>query len=189
MRIGVLALQGGFAAHTRMLRALDHQPVELRTASDVDDRIEGLVLPGGESTAMRTLLARDGGALEERLRAIHARRLPVLATCAGLILAAREVHQPSADSLGWIDVAVSRNAYGRQIASEVACDDDGRALVLIRAPRITRVGPRVETLATREGEPVLVREGHIVGATFHPELTEDATIHRLAFDRARRHAA
>jgi 5'-phosphate synthase pdxT subunit len=185
MRVGVLALQGGFAPHARVLRAISIEPVEIRSARDLDPSIEGLVLPGGESTAIRHLLAHDGGALQRALHALHTRGVPMLATCAGLILAAREVRCPGAPSFGWIDVVVARNAYGRQVASEVAHDDGGRRIVLIRAPRILAVGPRVEVLGTRGGEPVLVREGALIGATFHPELSDDRSIHHLAFDRTR----
>lgn len=180
MRVGILALQGGVAAHAHALRAIGHEPVEVRTFGDLAG-VEGLVLPGGESTAMRTLLARDGGALERGLRALVDRGAPILATCAGLILAASEVRDPPAPSFGWIDVAVARNAYGRQLASAILPSDRGRELVLIRAPRIVRVGPRVEVLDSLHGEPVLVRDGRSVGATFHPELTRDPSIHALAF--------
>ncbi len=178
MRVAILALQGGFAAHARSVAALGHAPIEARTARDLEDA-DALVLPGGESTVMLDLLGRDP-ALERALVAL-ARRAPVLATCAGLILLARRVHDPEQRSLGLLDVEVRRNARGRQVHSSVARDDADRlGLVLIRAPRIASLGSAVEVLATLGGEPVLVRQGAIVGATFHPELTPDLTIHALA---------
>ncbi len=181
MRIGVLALQGGFAAHAAALRAIGHEAIEVRAAADLAGA-RGLVLPGGESTAIRTLLARDGGALELAMHAMFREGAPILATCAGLILACKEVRHPGAPSFGWIDAAVSRNGWGRQIASTVACDDDGGTpLVLIRAPRIVEVGPDVEVLVRYRGEPVAIRQGGVIGASFHPELTEDRRLHQLAF--------
>jgi 5'-phosphate synthase pdxT subunit len=187
MRVGVLALQGGFAAHVAALRALGHEAIELRDARDLESdgdgaRVDGLVLPGGESTAIRHLLARDGGVLLDRMRALHACGAPILATCAGLVLVAREVRDPPATSLGWLDVAVTRNGWGRQVASGTTLADDERTpLVLIRAPRIVAHGPAATVLATLRGEPVLVRQGTVVGATFHPELTSDLSVHRAAF--------
>jgi 5'-phosphate synthase pdxT subunit len=178
-RIGVLALQGGFLAHANAIRKLGHEPVLVRSPSILDGS-EGLVLPGGESSSQLSLIDRFG--LEEPLRAWFSGGKPVLATCAGLILAARGVASPVQRSLGMLDVDVVRNAYGRQLQSFEAIADDGRLpLVFIRAPRITRVGPSVEVLATLRGEPILVRQGNIVGATFHPELTSDSFVHQLAF--------
>ncbi len=153
---GVLALQGGFQAH---LEALGPGAIEVRTAADLA-RVSALVLPGGESTAQAKLIALGG--LEPALHELVASGRPVLGTCAGLILCAR---------YGWLDVGVQRNAYGRQVDSFVALDDSGtRRLVFIRAPRIERVGPSVEVLATLKGEPVLVRQGNVTGACYHPEL-------------------
>jgi 5'-phosphate synthase pdxT subunit len=178
MRVGVLALQGGFAAHVAALARIGVKAETVRYARELDD-IEGLVLPGGESTTQLDLLAR--GAMRDALAALFARGAPVLATCAGLILAASTV-EPEQNSLGWLDVDVCRNGYGRQTDSFVARDDSGRfSLPFIRAPRITRVGPSVEVLATCDGEPVLVRQGAVVGATFHPELTPSEAVHRSAF--------
>ena len=180
MRVGVLALQGGFAAHVRALVALGHDAVEVRSAADLDGA-EGIVLPGGESSVMLDLLARDQAltsALSDRIE----RGAPLLATCAGLILSARAVHDPEQRSFAWLDVAVRRNAWGRQLDSREAVDDAGEhPLVLIRAPRIIAHGPEVEVLATLGGEPVLVREGPRIGASFHPELTRDLSIHALTF--------
>jgi 5'-phosphate synthase pdxT subunit len=177
--IGVLALQGDFAAHAAALgRAglasrLVRQPAEL-------DRVDGLVLPGGESTTQLRLLDRHG--LAAPLRAFVASGKPVLATCAGLILAAREVQGPVQPSFGFLDVAVARNAWGRQVDSFEARADDGAGhLVFIRAPRIVKVGPSVEVLVRFDGEPVMVRQNGVVGATFHPELVADTSVYRRLF--------
>ncbi len=204
MRVGVLALQGGFAAHARAVTLLGHAPIEVRALRDLRG-VQALILPGGESTVMLDLLARDR-ALEHALIDLVDSGAPVLATCAGLILIASRVHtqpespaesgqhdgvasaqrmpaDPEQRSLGLLDVEVRRNARGRQVHSSQARDDSGRLpLVLIRAPRITRVGSAVEVLATFEGEPVLVREGRCVGATFHPELTDDLSVHAHVLD-------
>ena len=168
MRVGVLALQGAFAAHVAALRALGHTAIEVRRAEDLRG-IEGLVLPGGESTAQARLMDR---ALTDGIGELVHAGAPVLATCAGVILAARA---------GWLDVEVTRNAYGPQLHSSEALADDLTPMVLIRAPRIDKVGPRVEVLARHEGDPVLVREGAFVAATFHPELTSDLHTHRRTF--------
>jgi len=177
-RVGVLALQGGFAAHAGALTAAGHTPVLVRTAEDLAG-LAGLILPGGESTTQLRLLS-DGplaAALDAFVRAGH----PLLATCAGLILSAREVTSPAQESFRWLDVAVARNAWGRQLDSFEATDDAGsRPLVFIRAPRITAVGPSVTALATYRGEPILIRQGNRWGATFHPELT-DSSLHARVF--------
>lgn len=182
--IGVLAVQGGFAAHGAVLAALGHTPREVRSPRELDD-VEGLVLPGGESTAQRRLITALG--LGPALHAHLARGRPVLATCAGLILLAREVGDtPGAEPRRTaLDVAVERNAWGRQLDSFEARSDDGElALTFIRAPRIREVGADVEVLARYRGEPVWVRHGAIHGATFHPELTADRTVHRRVFGAA-----
>jgi 5'-phosphate synthase pdxT subunit len=178
-RVGVLALQGGFAAHEQALARLGHDAFPVRDAVDLE-RADGLVLPGGESSAQLTLIARFS--LEEPLTRFARASKPVLATCAGLILAARGVSSPAQRSFDWLDVDVVRNAYGRQRDSFESTDDDGALpLVFIRAPRIARVGSGVEVLATLRGEPIWVRQRNVFGATFHPELTLDSTVHRLAF--------
>jgi 5'-phosphate synthase pdxT subunit len=174
--IGVLALQGGFSAHLRALRAIGFDAREVRYAADLD-AIDGLVLPGGESTALLKLIA--AGSLAAPLSAFAAAGRPILATCAGLVLAARTVHDPDQESFGWLPVTVRRNAWGRQVDSFRAQADEGAPLVFIRAPRIADAGG-AEVLLRYRGEPVLVRSGRIFGATFHPELTGDATVHRLA---------
>jgi pyridoxal 5'-phosphate synthase pdxT subunit len=178
MRVGVLALQGAFAAHVSALERVGATPILVRTPADLVD-LEGLVLPGGESTVHLDLIGRFG--LREGLEAIVAAGKPVLATCAGLILAARAVTSPEQTSFGWIDVEVARNAWGRQIHSFEAPSDAGRSLVFIRAPRIVSVGPAATIVDRHAGEPVLVRQGNVVGATFHPELGEDDVLHAELF--------
>jgi pyridoxal 5'-phosphate synthase pdxT subunit len=174
--VGVLALQGDVQAHARALEAVGLEPIAVRRPDQLSG-LAGLVLPGGESTTMLRLM--DGSGMERALRGAAA-AVPVLATCAGLILLAREVHGPPQPSLGVLDVAVTRNGYGRQLQSAVVplavvAEDELAATALegvfIRAPRISDAGPGVRVLATRDGEPVLVRAGGVLGATFHPELS------------------
>lgn len=190
MRIGVLALQGDFDAHARALSAVGYDVRLVRRPADLDCA-EGLVLPGGESTTQLRLLASSG--LQAPIVRLIRDGAPVLATCAGLILLARTVTDPEQKSLGLLDVAVARNAWGRQLDSFEGSSDVRRLpLVFIRAPRIRAVGGGVEVLDTFRGEPILVRQGNVVGATFHPELTGDATVARLVFeatDRSCRSAA
>jgi 5'-phosphate synthase pdxT subunit len=164
VKTGVLALQGGFQAHLDAAARAGHEAVEVRHAVELEG-LDTLVLPGGESTTQHKLI--ELGGLRPALDAFVASGRPVLATCAGLILSAR---------YGWLDVAVRRNAYGRQIESFETLDDSGtRQLVFIRAPRIERVGQGVEVLATLHGEPVLVRQRNVTGACFHPELCAGPT--------------
>lgn len=179
-RLGVLALQGAFSAHARALAALGHTPVLVRRPGDLDG-LEGLVLPGGESTTQLGLLDRLG--LWEPLDRLVRGGAPTLCTCAGLILAARAVTAPEQRSFGWLDVDVARNGWGRQVESFEARADapSDLPLVLIRAPRVTRCGPEVEVLAAFDGEPVLVRQGRVTGASFHPELTSRLDVHRAVF--------
>lgn len=179
--IGVLAVQGAFDAHARALAEVGHAAVLVRSPADLERRkkLDGFIFPGGESTVQLDLIARLG--LEEPLRERIASGTPILATCAGLILLAREVTHPNQRSLGAIDVTVARNGWGRQVDSfEARSDDTGRDLIFIRAPRITHVGPDVEVIDTFEGEPVLVRAGNITCATYHPELGRDRELHRFA---------
>lgn len=181
MRIGVLALQGDFAAHTRALGRLGIEAPEVRKPAELA-HLDGLVLPGGESTTLLTLMGEE---FPPALRAFHAAGKPLYGTCAGLIVLAREVLGPRQPSVGLIDLTVERNAYGRQRESFEA---EGEArlggapaplrMVFIRAPRIVRAGPGVTTLATWKDEPVLVREGPVLASTFHPELTDELAIHR-----------
>jgi pyridoxal 5'-phosphate synthase pdxT subunit len=174
--VGVLAVQGAFEVHARAVRELARRTVLVRSPRDLDG-IDGLILPGGESTVQLDLIGRLG--LEEPLRAFVTSGAPVLATCAGLILLARSVRGPEQRSLGVVDVTVTRNAWGRQVDSFEATSDRGRDLVFIRAPRVVETGPDVDVLDTFDGEPVLVRQGNITCATFHPELTADRTLHAL----------
>ncbi len=184
MKIGVLALQGDFALHARALARCGTgvDVVEVRKPEQLDD-LDGLIVPGGESTTLLKLM--DAWGFVPALEKFHAGGRPVFGTCAGLILVAREVTGPRQFSLGLIDVGVERNAYGRQRESFEAAGtaDLGSApapieMVFIRAPRIRRVGEDVQTLARHAGEPVLARQGTVLVATFHPELTDDPTIHR-----------
>src|SRR3990170_643948 len=165
MKIGVLAVQGNFREHAAMLRALGAEVVEVRLPEQLDG-LDGLVIPGGESTAITRLMRLYG--LEEAIREFAA---PVFGTCAGMILLDRA-------HLGLVDVEVERNGYGRQVASfeaDLALDGDAEPLrgVFIRAPRVTDAGPQVEVLASHEGSPVLLRQGRFLVASFNPELTGD----------------
>jgi pyridoxal 5'-phosphate synthase pdxT subunit len=178
-RIGVLALQGDYAAHAEALAEAGAEPVEVRNPEELEG-LDGLILPGGESTTMLKFLERQK--LFDSLKDFAASR-PVFGTCAGAILLAREVRHPAQRSLGLLDAVVERNAYGRQIDSTILTgptDLPGGPLemVFIRAPRITHTGPAVEVLARREGFPVLVRQGNLLAATFHPELSTDRRVHR-----------
>jgi 5'-phosphate synthase pdxT subunit len=180
--IGVLALQGDFARHRAVLGRVPVPTVEVRKPAELSG-VGGLIIPGGESTTLLTLM--EAGDFVPALRTFHASGKPIFGTCAGLILLAREVENPRQPSLGLLDVRVGRNAYGRQRDS---FDAAGEAhlegfptplpMVFIRAPRIRQVGTGVQVLARHGGEPVLVREGTVLAATFHPELTDDGTVHR-----------
>jgi len=185
-RVGVLALQGDFEAHGKALERAGAQPVEVRTAAQLAD-IDGLVIPGGESTTMLKLLRLEN--MMEPL-AEFGRNKPVFGTCAGAILLANEVSRPAQESLGLMDIAVERNAYGRQVDSRVThieptADFSSRTepgeleAVFIRAPIIRRTGPDTKVLAEYQGDPVLVEQGKHLVATFHPELTADPRVHRL----------
>jgi 5'-phosphate synthase pdxT subunit len=176
-RVGVLALQGNFREHAAMLRRLGAEAVEIRKPEELAG-LDGLVVPGGESTTFMRLMRLYGldGAIREFER-------PILGTCAGMIVLDR-------DHLGLVDLAVDRNAYGRQVASfeadlELAGDEEPLRGVFIRAPRVRSTGDDVEVLAKRDGEPVLLRDGRIVVASFHPELTEDTRVHELFLDAVR----
>jgi len=176
---GVLALQGDFEAHLRSLRALGAPARPVRHARELE-ALAGLVIPGGESTALLRLMADEPWFAA--LHAFHARGGALLATCAGAILLAREVRHPSQPSLGLLDAVVERNGFGRQVDSFEARVDApalGGSLqaVFIRAPRFRELGPGVEVLARLDAEPVLVRQGHLLAATFHPELAGDTRLH------------
>jgi 5'-phosphate synthase pdxT subunit len=182
VRIGILALQGAYASHARPLAVLGHEAVYVRAAAEFEG-IDGLILPGGESSVHLSLIERFG--LEGAILAMARAGKPILGTCAGLILLACEVTSPSQQSFGLLDVTVARNAYGRQLASfESVADETRLPLVFIRAPRITRCGAAVEVLATHEGQPIWVRQDNVTGASFHPELTSDVRVHRSVFGDA-----
>jgi pyridoxal 5'-phosphate synthase pdxT subunit len=184
--IGVLALQGAFEVHARRLAELGAETRLVRKPQDLDG-LDGLVLPGGESTTFLKHLER-AGFYDVLDTFVHT--MPVFGTCAGCILLAREVTNPAQRSFNALDITVERNAYGRQndsviLQAETSLPAGPLEMVFIRAPRISRLGPGIEALATRNGDPVLVRQGRILAATFHPELTEDRRVHALFLDMVR----
>jgi 5'-phosphate synthase pdxT subunit len=185
MKIGVLALQGDFDAHRRRLEELGAEVLLVKKPEQLDG-IDGLVIPGGESSTFLKLLGEDGF---EKLKQF-VRIKPTFGTCAGAILLANEVANPEQKGLGAIDIGVRRNAYGRQLESSIR---EGRLIdkkagespiemVFIRAPKIERVGKGVEVLATEGSNPVVVRQGRTMAATFHPELSDDSRVHKLFLD-------
>jgi pyridoxal 5'-phosphate synthase pdxT subunit len=178
-RIGVLAIQGDYAAHGDALNGLGADPMEVRKPQELSD-LDGLILPGGESTTMLKFLEKRGffDALKEFCAA-----KPVFGTCAGAILLARHVQHPEQESLRVLNATVERNAYGRQIDSSIVTAETSLPggpleMVFIRAPRITETGPKVEILARRDGFATLVRQDNIMAATFHPELSADRRVHK-----------
>ena len=186
-RIGVLAIQGDYAAHAAALTDAGADPVEVRNPEELDS-LDGLILPGGESTTMLKFLERRH--FFDALRDYAASK-PVFGTCAGCILLARKVIHPPQKSLGLLDATVERNAYGRQIDSSIltapsSLPGDPLEMVFIRAPRIAQTGPEVEVLARRDGYPVLVRQGKLMAATFHPELSSDRRVHQIFVETVRR---
>ena len=187
VKIGILAVQGDFEAHAAMLAGLDIDTVEVRSPADMEG-CDGLILPGGESTTQLQFLQEEG--LFETIQRFAADGHAVFGTCAGAILLATEVQNPKQDSLGLLDMTVLRNGYGRQIASDVfaaksTLKRDPLEMVFIRGPIIDRAGPGVEVLAQHEGKPAIVRKGHILATTFHPELTSDTTVHEYFLKLAR----
>ena len=189
-RIGVLAIQGDYDAHASALRDVGAEPVLVRKPEQLEG-LDGLIIPGGESTTFLRFLERDG--FLESLRTFAA-TTPTFGTCAGCILLATKVLHPPQPSLGILDATVERNAYGRQIdssieetATKLGPDFDTGPLetVYIRAPRIQQVGKDVSVLAERDGFPVLVRQGHLLAATFHPELSTDRRVHRYFVNMVR----
>jgi 5'-phosphate synthase pdxT subunit len=183
VKVGVLALQGAFVAHGRVLRALGAEPREVRGPEDLG-QVDALVLPGGESTTMGFLLISSS--LQQPIRERINEGMPVFGTCAGLILLAEGVRdgRPDQQGFGVLDVDVRRNAFGRQVDSfEADLDVDGLDTpfhgVFIRAPIVERAGAEVEVLARVDDKPVLVRQGHLLAAAFHPELSDDDRIHRM----------
>lgn len=179
-RIGVLAIQGDYAAHALALAEAGADPCEIRKAEELA-AIDALILPGGESTTMLKFLEKRH--FFAALRDFCSQK-PVFGTCAGTILLAREVRNPGQRSLGLLDAVVERNAYGRQIDSSIETAETSLPggpleMVFIRAPRIIEIGPEVEALAYRDGHPTLVRQGKTMAATFHPELSPDRRVHRM----------
>lgn len=192
LKVGVLALQGDFEAHSRTLRQLGAEPREVRTPEDMEG-LDALVIPGGESTTIGKMI--DSAGLEPTLRAHHEAGRPILGTCAGLIVC-------DAEHLGFIDATAKRNAFGRQLQSfEADLEIDGAGdeplrAVFIRAPWVERWGPEVEVLASYDERPVAIRQGNVLACAFHPELTDDPRFHAIfmamttaAHERAREEAA
>ncbi len=183
LKIGVLALQGDFDAHRHRLEELGAQVVLVKKPEQLDV-IDGLVIPGGESSTFLKLLGEEG--FEKLKQFVHLK--PTFGTCAGAILLAREVENPQQQGLGAIDIGIRRNAYGRQLESSIRegilLNDEHAPIemVFIRAPKIERVGEGVEVLATEGNDPVVVRQGSVMAATFHPELSDDWRIHRAFLD-------
>lgn len=185
-RIGVLAIQGDYEAHAQALREAGAEPVLVRKPEELA-AVDGLIIPGGESTTFLKFLERGG--FLDTLRDF-VRRKPTFGTCAGCILLATEVTHPPQASLGVLDATVERNAYGRQIDSSIHTSDTDLPggpleMVYIRAPRIVKTGEGVQVLAQRDGFPVLVEQGHIMAATFHPELSSDRRVHQRFVERVR----
>jgi len=178
--IGVLALQGDFDAHRRRLEELGAKVVLVKKPEQLDT-IDGLIIPGGESGTFLNLLGEEGF---KKLREF-VRLKPTFGTCAGAILLATEVENPQQAGLGAIDIAIRRNAYGRQVDSSIRQGLLGKSpleMVFIRAPKISRVGPGVEVIATEGSDPVAVRQGSAMAATFHPELSDDTRVHQAFLD-------
>jgi 5'-phosphate synthase pdxT subunit len=185
-RIGVLALQGAVREHADAIRAIGAEPVLVRRAADLEG-LDALILPGGESTTMRKLMDRYG--LREPIRRMAAGGTPMFGTCAGMILLARQVDDDTDSALGVLDVAVQRNAYGRQLASYESdleipvLGEEPLHGVFIRAPVVTALGDGVEVLARdAAGRPIAVRQGKVLATAFHPELTADRRLHRLLLE-------
>jgi pyridoxal 5'-phosphate synthase pdxT subunit len=180
MKIGVLALQGDFDAHRIRLEELGAEVVLVKKPEQLDE-IDGLVIPGGESGTFLKLLGEAG--MDKLKQFVRAK--PTFGTCAGAILLASEVENPNQAGLGALDISIRRNAYGRQIDSSIREGKLGGSpieMVFIRAPKIERVGPEVEVIATEGSDPVAVRQGRVMAATFHPELSEDSRVHRAFLD-------
>lgn len=187
MKVGILAVQGDYEAHAAALARAGAEPVLVRTPSDMQG-IDALILPGGESTTQLQFLREEG--LEQSIRDFAKEKRPIFGTCAGAILLAREVKHPAQESLGLADIVVERNAYGRQLSSAVRTGESGISpkpieMVFIRAPIIAKAGRGVKVLAEYKGNPVLVQQGNILIATFHPELSTDSAVHKYFLKMAR----
>jgi pyridoxal 5'-phosphate synthase pdxT subunit len=179
LKIGILSVQGDFAAHAAMLRRLGVDSAEVRTAADLTG-CGALILPGGESSTQLQFLKEEG--LFDSIKQFAKKGAGLFGTCAGAILMAKDVQNPAQDSLGILDMTVVRNAYGRQVASDIFFGESKLSeapleMVFIRAPIIERVGQGIKTLAQFEDKPTLVQKGKVLAATFHPELTGDSTVH------------
>jgi 5'-phosphate synthase pdxT subunit len=179
VKIGILAVQGDFAAHAAMLESMGIETVGVRTPADMEG-CDGLILPGGESTTQLQFLQEEG--LAETIKKFAAEGHAVFGTCAGAILLASDVENPKQESLGLLDMTVLRNGYGRQIASDVfsaksTLKDEPLEMVFIRGPIIERTGPGIDILAKHAGKPAIVQKGRLLATTFHPELTSDTTVH------------
>jgi len=190
LKIGILAVQGDFEAHAAMLQQLGAQTTEVRTPADLEG-CDGLILPGGESTTQLKFLREEG--LADKIVKFAERGGAIFGTCAGAILLAKDVKHPQQDSLNLMDMTVVRNAYGRQIASDVVngpttLKKEPLEMVFIRGPVIERAGPGVKVLAEYAGKPALVQRENIMAATFHPELTDDTTVHEHFLNLARARA-
>ena len=191
MKIGILAIQGDYQAHAKMLERIGAEYSFVRTPQDLHG-LDGVILPGGESTTHLKVMTEEG--LFDALQQFAAHKGAFFGTCAGAILLAKEVHGPAQASLALLDASVLRNGYGRQLASDVhmgktKLHPEPLEMVFIRAPIIEKTGADVEVLAEDAGHPVLVREGRILASTFHPELTEDTTVHEYFVRLARNGSA
>lgn len=193
MRIGVLALQGGYAAHVSRLAQYDCATQLVKTPTDLQ-QVDGLIIPGGESSTLLTLL--NATQLQQALIAFHAQQKPIFGTCAGMILLAREVTAPAQPALGFMDITVQRNAYGRQLDSRIVSTTDTSVsawqqtpleLIFIRAPQIVSQGATVQTLLSYQGKPVCVQQAHCMAASFHPELGQDQRLHRYFIEKVQQH--
>ena len=186
MKIGILAVQGDFAAHAAMLAGMGIENVEVRTPADLES-CDGLILPGGESTTQLQFLQEEG--LYDAIKKFAAEDKAIFGTCAGAILLATEVKNPRQESLGLLDMTVLRNGYGRQVHSDVVrgpstLKSEPMEMVFIRGPIFERVGLGIEVLAEYAGKPALVQKGQILAAAFHPELTNDTTVHQRFLELA-----
>jgi pyridoxal 5'-phosphate synthase pdxT subunit len=186
MKIGILAVQGDFEAHAAMLRSLGAETVEVRTVADLQD-CDGIILPGGESTTQLQFLQEEG--LFDEIREFSREGRAVFGTCAGAILLATQVKNPEQDSLGLLDMTILRNGYGRQLASDVffgptQLKKEPLEMVFIRGPIIESTGLGLNILAEHGGKPTLVQKDNVLAATFHPELTDDTTVHEHFLEMA-----
>jgi pyridoxal 5'-phosphate synthase pdxT subunit len=191
VKIGIVAIQGDFAAHAAMLRELGAETVEVRTVQDLEG-CDGIVLPGGESTTQLQFLKEEG--LFDAIRKFSKQGGAIFGTCAGAILLATKVNNPPQESLGLLDMTVLRNGYGRQLASDVffgssTLKQEPLEMVFIRGPIIEEVGKDITVLARHEGKAALVEKGNVLAATFHPELTDDTTVHAHFLEMAAAHVA